>query len=56
MNMLTPLEKGVLIKGITARYDSIPLYQVHLDCKYVVDPVTVRLVSTLPIDNVDLLC
>ncbi|CAI9731146.1 Hypothetical predicted protein [Octopus vulgaris] len=53
--MLTSLGKEVLIKGITAECDSIPLYRVHLDCKYVIGPVAVGLVTTLPIDGVDLL-
>ncbi|CAI9733981.1 Hypothetical predicted protein [Octopus vulgaris] len=55
ISMLTSLGKEVLIKGVTTGYDSIPLYQIHFDCKYVVGPVTVGLGTTFLIDGVDLL-
>lgn len=32
INMLTPLGKGVLIKSVTTRYNSIPFYQADTDC------------------------
>jgi hypothetical protein len=53
--MLTPLDRSVLFQGISGEFISVPLYKVFLDCKYIVGPVTVGLVSHLPIDGVTLL-
>ena len=43
------------MRAIGYAYVAIPFYRVHVDCKYLNGPIVVGLVSTLPIDGIDLL-
>jgi hypothetical protein len=54
-SMMTSENQSVLLRVFGDDFIPVPLYKVHLDCKYYVGPVVVGLTNTLPIDGVQLL-